>query len=234
VQSDGSLLAHFGYQNNGAASVTIPVGARNRFTPGNEDVGQPTEFLSGRITDVLTVSFPSTTTLSWILGDAIVNATIATERCQGSTIECTETDNTKNQGLLDSAAANQRKLCRSLANRILTMKPNAATRSKARAYLKEADTLYLAQWSEIWGSFSKITKNCTNCAAIDKNPDIQALSNRSKNFVTLSRQIAKTLKTMSRGKLSSTSLSMVNRVASLHQEFLKTAVSLPRFESACD
>lgn len=234
VQTDGSLLAHFGYQNNSTSTISIPLGEKNRFEPGNEDVGQPTDFLSGRITDVFTVSFPSTSTLSWFLGDAVVDATIATERCQGSTIECTETDNTKNLTLLDMAAANQRKLTRTLANRILGMKPNPSNRAKALAYLKEADRLYLAQWSDIWGSFSKVTKNCTNCAAIDKNPDIQTLSNRSQSFVTLSRRVARTLQSLGRGKLSSTSRSLVNRIAALHQEFLKTAAALPRFESSCD
>jgi hypothetical protein len=234
VQTDGSLLAHFGYQNNSSTTIVIPVGTNNRLTPGSDDQGQPTQFIPGRITDVFTAAFPSTSTLRWILGDATVDVTISTERCQGAPIECTDTDNSKNLALLDNIAADQRKLIRRLANRILALKPNAATRAKAQSYLREADAIYLAQWSAIWGSFSSITKNCTNCAAIDRAADIQTLSNRSQNFVTLSQRTGRTLRALGRGKLSVTSASIIKRIATIHASFLKTAASLPRFESKCN
>jgi hypothetical protein len=234
VQTDGSLLAHFGYQNDGAVSIAIPIGENNRLTPGVENMGQPTVFLPGRVTNVFTATFPSTSTLTWILGNAIGDATIATERCQGSRIECTDTDNSKNLALLDNISSDQRKLVRRLANRILALKPSSATRAKALGYLKEADAIYLAQWSEIWGSFSTISKNCTNCAAIDKNANIQALSTRSTGFVALSQKVLRTLRAANRGRVSTTTLAIANRVTSIHQSFLKAAASLPRFESTCN
>ncbi|MGD9630211.1 MAG: hypothetical protein AB7V18_13285 [Pyrinomonadaceae bacterium] len=40
--------ARFGYTNFNSESVTIPVGQDNRFTPGNENLGQATTFLPGQ------------------------------------------------------------------------------------------------------------------------------------------------------------------------------------------
>lgn len=233
MQTDGSLLAHFGYQNDNSASIQIPVGAKNQLTPGNQDVGQPNEFFPGRVVDVFTVAFPSTSTLRWVLGDTFVDVNIATERCQGAP-QCVDTDVSKTLALLDGNAADQRKMVRRLANRILAVTKSATVRRQAQAYLKAADDLYLAQWSDVWSSFSLVVRNCTNCAAVDKLADIQALSGRSQNFVSLSQQVGRALKKASGGRLSVTSQNLVNQVAALHQSFIKSANSLPRFESKCD
>jgi hypothetical protein len=233
VQTDGTLLAHFGYQNDSSAAIQIAIGAKNQLTPGNQDVGQPNEFFPGRVVDVFTVAFPSTSTLRWVLGDTFVDVNIATERCQGAP-QCVDTDVSKTLAILDGNAADQRKMVRRLANRILAVTKSATVRRQAQAYLKSADDLYLAQWSDVWSSFSLVVKNCTNCAAVDKLADIQALSGRSQNFVTLSQQVGRALKKASGGRLSVTSQNLVNQVAALHQSFLKSANSLPRFESKCN
>lgn len=234
VQTDGSLLAHFGYQNNGSSEVSIPVGSKNQFTPGNQDVGQPNQFFTGRVTDVFTVAFPSTSTLEWILGDASVQVSIATDRCAGDPITCTDTDIREYLMTLDGNAAAQRKIVRRLANRILSTTRSSALQKQAKAYLKAADDLYVSQWTAIWSSFSVISKNCSNCAAVDKQPDIQALSTRSQSYVTLSQQVLRTLRQSSGGRVSTSSLSLNNQVATLHQSSVKTANSLPRFESNCN
>ncbi len=44
----GAYRAHFGYLNENAVEVTIPVGSDNRFTPSPQDRGQPTLFSPGR------------------------------------------------------------------------------------------------------------------------------------------------------------------------------------------
>jgi cytoskeletal protein CcmA (bactofilin family) len=44
----GSHVAHFGYRNPNTKSVTVPVGADNRFTPGVQDRKQPTTFAPGK------------------------------------------------------------------------------------------------------------------------------------------------------------------------------------------
>jgi hypothetical protein len=233
VQSDGTLLAHFGYQNNSTTTLNIVIGAKNFVTPGPDDAGQPTQFFQGRVTNTFTKSFPSGTTLKWVLGKTSAEASIETERCKAAN-ECVDTNNRELLASLDNNSASQRKLVRRLANRILTLDVDTKTQAQAESILAAADRLYNEQWSAIWGSFSLVSRNCTNCAAVDKNVDIQALSTRSQGFVTLSSQAIKLLKKANRGSLSRTSEALASSVKSLHQNFLKSSQRLPRFESSCN
>lgn len=45
---NGTYTAYFGYKNDSAADITLLVGTKNKFTPGPQDRGQPTTFLTGR------------------------------------------------------------------------------------------------------------------------------------------------------------------------------------------
>jgi hypothetical protein len=45
---DGTYTAHFGYKNENATAVEVPIGSGNRFTPAPQDRGQPTTFEPGR------------------------------------------------------------------------------------------------------------------------------------------------------------------------------------------
>jgi hypothetical protein len=54
---NGSYTARFGYNNSTGAAVTIPVGANNYFTPGNQNRGQTTVFQPGRVTNAFSVTF---------------------------------------------------------------------------------------------------------------------------------------------------------------------------------
>jgi hypothetical protein len=55
--ANGTYTARFGYDNSTGAAVTIPVGANNRFTPGNQNRGQTTVFQPGRVTNAFSVTF---------------------------------------------------------------------------------------------------------------------------------------------------------------------------------
>ena len=55
--ANGSYTARFGYNNSTGAAVTIPVGANNYFTPGNQNRGQTTVFQPGRVVNAFSVIF---------------------------------------------------------------------------------------------------------------------------------------------------------------------------------
>jgi len=59
IQKDGSMTVHFGYQNTSATTVKVPIGVNNKFIPGKEDIGQPTEFFTGRVTNAITTTVPA-------------------------------------------------------------------------------------------------------------------------------------------------------------------------------
>lgn len=55
--ANGTYTAKFGYDNTTGAAVTIPVGANNYFTPGNQNRGQVTTFQPGRVNNAFSVTF---------------------------------------------------------------------------------------------------------------------------------------------------------------------------------
>ena len=81
--SDGNYRAHFGYLNEGNATVTVPIGRRNAFTPAPENRGQPRQFLPGRAPDVFQVEFRRT--LVWTLTGRTSTASTSSKRCTPTT-----------------------------------------------------------------------------------------------------------------------------------------------------
>jgi hypothetical protein len=82
--SDGTLTAHYGYINNEASPVSIPVGANNQFSPGPADQGQPTTFNPGTTPywpeSAFSVTF-SSASLSWTLNGTTVTADLNSTPC---------------------------------------------------------------------------------------------------------------------------------------------------------
>jgi streptolysin S family bacteriocin protoxin len=72
---DGTKTAMFGYYSrNSVQELDVPVGANNRFEPGDADRGQPTHFLTRRKYGMFTVSLPKDfgrgQKLIWVLNTA--------------------------------------------------------------------------------------------------------------------------------------------------------------------
>jgi len=57
---DGSFTALFGYLNQNASAVSIPVGPLNKFSPAPQDRGQPTTFQPGHVANAFNVTFTGT------------------------------------------------------------------------------------------------------------------------------------------------------------------------------
>ena len=87
---DGTFTAHFGYWNHSSATITLAVGPKNMFVPGQQDLGQPTVFLPGEHLNVFSVVFNATDEIKWMLkadGDKRhqVVASAASEACPSTT-----------------------------------------------------------------------------------------------------------------------------------------------------
>lgn len=237
-------MARFGYRNNASASVTIPVGPKNKFGPEDEDRGQPTIFLPGRFGDVFTAVIPvavpqvnmmnTSNFIRWTLGDTFVDATIETPRCQTQEITCDETDIRAIQAQLDNLGLRQRNNVRQLVTRILRLKPSERDTARAEAYTARANGFYIAQWTTIWSQFSQITKTCTGCPAVDKTSNIAEITERSRKFLRLSRLSGTLLKKVKGGPLSSSEEAILTGATTLHNRTVILTEQLPRFESQCE
>jgi Coenzyme PQQ synthesis protein D (PqqD) len=96
---DGTFTAHFGYLNQSDAAITLPIGPKNMFVPGQLDYGQPTVFQPGEHLNVFSVVFPATEELKWMLkadGDKRhqVVASSTSDNCTPTTTFETETTTT--------------------------------------------------------------------------------------------------------------------------------------------
>ena len=236
-------MAHFGYQSDETASITIPVGTKNAISPGTEDVGQPTIFFKGRFSNVFTVVVPIVTAevsiantsdyKRWTLGDTFADAKADTARCEPGEIRCEQKDNRSTLASLDNLAAQQRQNVQALSRRILQLRLGAHYTKLAQSFTNQARDLYTQQWTTIWSSFSQITKSCTGCGAIDKTSNITEVTERSKKLLRLSKLAAATLRKARRGQLSSTDAGLLNTAKTLHQRIITVSKELPTFESQC-
>ena len=244
VLQNGNLLARFGYQNNAPTSVAIPVGPKNKFGPEDPDRGQPTIFLPGRFGNVFTAVIPvavaqvkvmnTSNFIRWTLGDAFVDATIQTPRCEPEVITCDETDIREILGQLDNMGLRQRNNVRQLVNRILRLKPGQKEIDRADSYAARANSFYITQWTTIWSRFSQIIKTCTGCPAVDKTSNIAEITNRSRKFLRLSRLAGTLLRNLRDGRLTSGEEAVLTEATTLHNRTVTLTEQLPRFESQCE
>jgi hypothetical protein len=84
-RADGSLAAHFGYQNDNGLSVNIRYG-RNNSLPGDESGARPTRFAPGNNAYDFSVPFDAGETLTWRLDPhgspaTVVTADASSPRC---------------------------------------------------------------------------------------------------------------------------------------------------------
>ena len=81
--SDGQPdVAYWGYRNTNEHAVTIPVGDRNEFSPGNANRGQPTVFERGRQVGVFHTAFEASAgNLVWALSGETATAGQGSKAC---------------------------------------------------------------------------------------------------------------------------------------------------------
>jgi hypothetical protein len=228
------MVAHFAYQNEGADSLKVPVGSKNRFSPGKEDLGQPTEFFKGRVNNVVTATIPAGATLRWILGDAFVDASIATVQCQPAPLNCTDSDIKDTLAQIDSISANMKKIVSRISGRVLATKASSAVKKKAQSYIDRAQALYAEQWNDVWGNFPQVIRMCPACRQIDKSVDIEELSARQKALYRLVKLSAQLLDAADpRGQKQSPD-GLVAWATKLNSQFGVATQELPRFQSSCN
>lgn len=81
---DGTYTAYFGYQNDNAFVVTIPVGPDNKFSPNPENRSQPSVFQSGRSSSYPNAAFSVVfdgNNLVWTVWDRTASASRASKAC---------------------------------------------------------------------------------------------------------------------------------------------------------
>ena len=81
----GDFTAYFGYGNSGD-SVSYPKGRENFVTPSELDGGEPTQFISGTVSNAFSVVVPSGEHASWTVAGKTAQAQSTDTVCTGSTL----------------------------------------------------------------------------------------------------------------------------------------------------
>jgi len=225
------MIAYFGYQNNGVDALNLLIGERNKFTPGQEDLGQPTEFFKGRVANVVKATIAAGSTLRWILGDAFVDADITTERCQPAPVNCVERDIKEILLRLDSSSAKMKKIVARLAGIVISSNASPALKRRAQAYIDDAEYLYNAQWRAIWGKFPQVLRICPSCRQIDQEPIIRVLNARERLLYRLVKQTADLVNDADPSASPDARVSLATKI---NASFFEASRQLPRFLSDCD
>jgi len=79
--SETEGVARFGYANESAAEVEVPVGVFNRFWPPPIGQGQPTKFAPGTKVGVVKVPFKTASSVAWVLGREMQMADVHSPAC---------------------------------------------------------------------------------------------------------------------------------------------------------
>jgi len=81
-----SWLALWGYANSSGSTQTIPIGARNAFTPGAQGQGQPTTFQAGTVDNLFTVPFVASDPPAWTLDGSTVGSSPSDKKCNSEPV----------------------------------------------------------------------------------------------------------------------------------------------------
>ena len=228
------MEAYFGYQNNSEDALNLPIGEKNKFSPGDEDIGQPTEFFKGRVANVVTATIAAGSTLRWVLGDTFVDANIATVQCQPAPINCIDKDIKDILARLDNISANMKNIVAKISDRELLTKASSVLKKKARAYTEDASDLYAAQWNGIWSNFPQVIRVCPSCRQIDKSAVIRALNARERMLYRLVKQAAQLLNDVDPNGQQPSPSGLVKVAGKLNSDFSSRSQQLPRFLSDCE
>lgn len=79
-----TVLATFGYQNQGSSTITILRGRKNFISPSSLDGSQPTSFVPGTQHGVFQISFSKNASVTWSLNGSTASADRNSPRCSNN------------------------------------------------------------------------------------------------------------------------------------------------------
>lgn len=253
--ADGSLRVKFGYSNPNGFDISIPVGAKNSFTPGAKDRGQPTTFFAGLVPATVDVKLSSASeVLTWNLsGKSASNSKLPA--CSGEcfevpvgtvktnldaiAVELTNLTKSAAAGLRAVAAADaeraqgdsslsrkKRKRAVSSAEGDFTDAENAS--NKAEKQISKAKKLLLA--------VPEISKSCPltpkTCKKVDRTKTIRALEVLYGEAVNSIKRITARKNFRKLGKTVRNDPDVV-KAKELRKKGLEALAKLPRFAEDC-
>ena len=223
----GGFSAVMGYNNPNDIEIQLPVGALNKFTPGNADRSQPTKFFKGLNNGAFALSF--TTALEWKLPGKTAAISPATTVCV-----CPSADGKVLRVELDKISEDLSKLATKAVAVLQSAKDSSAKKDAKRAKKRSTDN-FTAQ-KALTARIPDLIKSCptspVGCSTVDNGPIIEGLrAQYAESLGIVKRTIARAffLKT---GDTSGND-ALVKRAKEQQTKGLAALAKLPRFRTTC-
>ena len=223
----GGFSAVMGYRNPNDIEIQIPVGALNKFTPGNADRSQPTKFFKGLNNGAFALSF--TTALEWKLPGKTAAISPATTVCV-----CPIADGKVLRAELDKISEDLSKLATQAVAVLQSAKDSSSKKDAKRAKKRSTDnfTAHKALTAKIPDLVKSCPTSPVGCSTVDNGPIIEGLrAQYAESLGIVKRTIARAffLKT---GDTSGND-ALVKRAKEQQTKGLAALAKLPRFRTAC-
>jgi len=235
LADNGMLKGVFGYNNPNGFEITIPVGTRNSFSPGEADRGQPNKFFPGTNSGAFSLQFKDP--LTWTLADRTTQITTTTAVCPGG---CTQVSTVEIDGELDAVATQFAQLTNRAAD-FLLHNPKLAASERA-ALIKDGDRAkrkaqeFVKRAQELRLEFPQIIRNCPKnpigCTTVDRMPTIDALKALYRQQFAAARRIIARAYFNRTGKTNRGD-AMVAQAKRLLATGDASLAKLPRFATEC-
>jgi len=223
----GGFSAVMGYRNPNDIEIQIPIGALNKFTPGNADRSQPNKFFKGLNNGAFALSF--TTLLEWKLPGKTAAISPATTVCV-----CPSADGKVLRAELDKISEDLSKLATKAVAVLQSAKDSSAKEDAIRAKKRSTDnfTAHKALTAKIPDLVKSCPTSPVGCSTLDNEPIIEGLRvHYAESLGIVKRTIARAyfLKT---GDTSGND-ALVKRAKEQQTKGLAALAKLPRFRTAC-
>jgi hypothetical protein len=172
-------------------------------------------------------------------GDAELDRCNVCEGDGNSCLDCSDTDILNIQFELDGGADAQRNQIKRALKRLLQKDSSAEQRRYARKIRREAEELYLKNWTLTW-SLPQLITQCVNvefCVQADNSQTLDEYESNSQRLFTLNQGVIKRIRKVAgkrkkrSGKLRGSK--MMQAARQQHRENLERSGSVPKTESVC-
>jgi hypothetical protein len=171
-----------GYSNPNTFNQQFAIGANNKFSPGVENRGQPTQFFAGMNKSAFEIALASDTeTLTYSLNGTTVALDLSVPACDG---QCTDTPTGAVTGELDRIAGELSDVMNRAAELLASARANL-TRAQIQRNRKDAERAKrkAAEYEQLANSltiqFPAVVKTCPTapplCVSVDRGPTLDAL-----------------------------------------------------------
>ena len=227
TSSGASYTATMGYNNPNQIEISLPIGSRNFFTPGNQDRGQPTQFFKGLNKGAFVVE--GTGLLEWKLPGKSAKVDSSTSSCG-----CPSTAGADIRSELNATALALNKLAQQSVSLLESLGTEAGDKSAADAEKRATSNLQVIQSLTV--GIPNVIVSCPvtppGCVRVDNQPTIDGIQEQYNLSVHIIKRATARANFLKLGKTVRND-PLVVKAKNLEKVGTAALKQYPRFSTSC-